>query len=228
MTNRSAEETRAHYIDEMGEELGSVFYQLYVEVVWLRSKWSEHQELFGAKPERIDLLNAVAPYFFRIVQDALLHDTMLGIARLTDPTRMGRNENLSLQKLAELVDDSDLTETLRVALDSLNEAVAPVRDWRNRRIAHCDFPHSANPDANPLLPMSRESISSAITEIERIVNLVSHHYCNSTIVFELVTIAGGANKLLYVLHDGLQAENEREKRLADGDWKAALDGPRDL
>ncbi len=49
--------------------------------------WAHYHELFGTKPSRIDLLNAVAPSFFRTVQDSLFEAVLLHLARLTDPAQ---------------------------------------------------------------------------------------------------------------------------------------------
>ena len=50
-------------------------------------------ELFGTKPERLDLLNRSAPGFFRIVQDTFLDDAFLHLSRSTEKPNFGKRKN---------------------------------------------------------------------------------------------------------------------------------------
>jgi len=89
MAHLTSEESLEKYINEMGQDLGSVFHALNDELAWLYMKWGEYLELFGTKPTRIDLVNQAAGPFFRVVQDTLWEDTLLSIARLIDPPKSG-------------------------------------------------------------------------------------------------------------------------------------------
>lgn len=46
MTHRTAEEAKIHYIEKMGDDLGTQFAALWQEVVRLHMKWGEYVELF--------------------------------------------------------------------------------------------------------------------------------------------------------------------------------------
>src|SRR5665811_1662354 len=91
----TAEEAKQHHIDVMGEDLGSLYHALWNELAWLYSKWGEYVELFGTEPSRIGLINSAAGRFFRMVQDSFWEDSLLHIARLTDPPRTAEKENLT-------------------------------------------------------------------------------------------------------------------------------------
>lgn len=67
---RSTEQMKMFCIEKMGPELGSVFNALRNELVWLHVKWHQYRELFGEKPERIDLMNDAAPLFFELSKTA--------------------------------------------------------------------------------------------------------------------------------------------------------------
>jgi AbiU2 len=97
------DEVRDEYIRRMGRPLGAVFSALTRELVWLHVKWGEYMELFGTSPERIELLNNAAPTFFGIVQNIMWEDSMRHIARLTDPPKSVRKENLTIKTLPDLV-----------------------------------------------------------------------------------------------------------------------------
>jgi hypothetical protein len=68
MTNRTAEEARDHYIETMGQVLGTQFAALWQEVASVNIKWSEYVALFATNPTRVEALNQAAPAFFRMIQ----------------------------------------------------------------------------------------------------------------------------------------------------------------
>ena len=71
----------------MGWELGELYAALWREVAGIHSKWAEYVVLYGTKESRVDLLNRAAPRFARLIQDTLWENTVLHIARLTDPPK---------------------------------------------------------------------------------------------------------------------------------------------
>jgi hypothetical protein len=104
MTTRTAEEAKAHYIEKMGEALGTQFVALWSEVEGLHVMWGEYVELF-TQPDSVDVLNQTAPGLFRIIQVVLWEYTLLQIARLTDPPDSGKDkENLTILNLPGLVE----------------------------------------------------------------------------------------------------------------------------
>ena len=60
----SSEELKLARAQAMGAELGARYNVLWTQVVWLNAKWTEFVALYADSPERIDLLNEAAPYFF--------------------------------------------------------------------------------------------------------------------------------------------------------------------
>jgi hypothetical protein len=142
MVNRTPAEVDNHYLVKMGEALGTQFYALWQEVVWLHWNWAEFVELFGTKPTRIELLNQAAPAFFRVVQDTLWEVTLLHIARLTDQSRSGgRNDraNLTIRNLPGLIHDPELKQVVSGLIETAVDKAGFCRDWRNRHIAHRDL-----------------------------------------------------------------------------------------
>src|SRR5690349_7121891 len=120
----------------MGAALGPVYYALYNEFVWLHVRSRQYLQLFGAAPERVDLLNQAAGLFFRVVEDSLWEDTLLHLSRMTDTAQMGKKANLTIQRLSPLITDQALASEIRTLVDSAVTKSAFARDWRNRRIAH--------------------------------------------------------------------------------------------
>ena len=183
-THRTAEEVKQHHLEVMGDDLGSLYHALWNELAWLYSKWEEYVELFGTKPSRIDLINSAAGHFFRIVQDSLWEDTLLHIARLTDPPKSAGKENLTIRRLPHLIEEQTLKGKVSELIDVAVEKAAFCRDWRNRHIAHKDLGLTLSAGAEPLKPASRAKVKEALGSISDVLNALSTHYMDSTTMFE--------------------------------------------
>ncbi len=212
----NAEESLKEYISLMGDSLGKLFHALWQEVAWLYMKWGEYMTLFGTKPSRIDLMNKVAPHFFRIVQDSLWEDTILHIARLTDPPQSMGKENLSIQRLPLLVADENLKQNLKDKIAIAITSSEFCRDWRNRRIAHKDLKLAIEDGITPLQPASREAIKKSLSSIADVLNLITLHYQNSTALFDQPGGYGGGEELLYCIDNGLKFDEGRRARIESG------------
>lgn len=227
-TTRTADKAKRTYIAVMGEPLGSIFHALWQEVAWLHRKWDEYVELYGTKSSRVDLLNKAAPTFFRIVQDVLWQETLLHIARLSDPPSSAGKPNLTIQRLPPLVADAEVAQRVKTLTEKAVEASAFCRDWRNRRIAHRDLNLALENGAIPLSPASREKVKLALNAFVDVLNAVTQHYMDSTSFFDVGGHAGGAASLIYVIDDGLRAEAERQARHHGGEVRAEDLRRRDL
>jgi hypothetical protein len=92
----------------------------------------------------VALMNSTAPQFFVLVQQLLVNNIILSIARLTDKPESGRKppqENLTLSRLVlELPDEKYLD--LRTRLDEqgrrIEEMSHPVRLYRHKVLVHAD------------------------------------------------------------------------------------------
>lgn len=227
--HRTAEEVKQHHVDILGEDLGNRYHALSNELAWLYSKWGEYEELFGKKPERIELINKAAGHFFRIVQDSLWEDALLHIARLTDPPKSAGKENLTIRKLPDLIEQASLREKVTELIEVSVKNADFCRDWRNRRIAHKDLGLALSIGAEPLKPASRAKVKEALNSISDVMNAISNHYMDSTTMYENVGGSpGGAVSLLYVLDDGLIAEKEKHERRKAGNYRLEDYQARDL
>lgn len=211
---------KKEYIVCMGEPLGKLFYALNQEVEWLYMKWYEYITLYGTEPSRIDLMNKVAPLFFRVVQDSLFEATLLHIARLTDPPKSAGKENLTVKRIPLLVSDQRLSGVLKSKIEVAVQKSEFCRDWRNRLIAHQDLKLAIEEEGiNLLPPANREMVQKALDSIADVLNTVIYHYKESEIGFGFAHGDGGGESLLCVINDGLRAEEERTKRIKNGDFR---------
>ena len=214
----TAEESRQECIRVMGDSLGELYHYLWQELVWLYSKWLEFVELYGSKPSRIDLMNETAPYFFRIVQDVLLEDVILGISRITDSPKSLGKDNLTIYKIPDLITDEKFKKKLSNLNEDVRQETSFCRDWRNRRLAHNDFLLTTNRETKELEFASHEKIKKALLSISKVLNEISLKYFRSTTAFEFNGgTLGNAVSLLYVIYDGLKANKERKNRMDKGE-----------
>lgn len=215
MSYRTPEEVEQQYVGAMGAELGRLFHKLTNECSWLHWKWGEYLILFGSKPERVDLLNAAAGAFFRIVQDCLWEDTLLHIARLTDPPKSAGKKNLTLQRLPTLVVPEVRGKVETLLQDCLAKSEF-ARDWRKRHIAHRDLQLALSENVRPLAHASRQTVHESIESIATLLNGVDSHYLHSEVAYEFTSQLPNAETLLYVLQEGVEAGRQRRKRLKSG------------
>lgn len=223
--NLDANQVEEEYTSVMGEELGPVFYHLWNECVWLNDKWSQYTILFGSSEDRVILLNRTAGHFFKVIQDSLWDDTLIHIARLTDPPKTGTKHNLTIQHLPDLV-TGDLSERIGSTIEGVLEKSQFARDWRNRRIAHKDLGLALNTGAAPLQPASRKAVSDALGALGELLNVVDSHYGGGETVFDWPMRTDNAESLLYTIRDGLKAQEEQFERLQSGNPLPGDQGPR--
>ena len=225
----TAYEVEQEHLRVMGAEMGPLFHRLYNECAWLQITWAQYVELFGTKPERIDLLNQAAGLFFRIVQDTLWENTLLSLTRLTDPPESGGKNNLTIRRLPTLLKEADREEKeVERLVSNANDATKFARDWRNRHIAHRDLSLSLGQGAEPLAPASRKQVKEAIDAVCNVIQRVYLIYLHSELRLGVMPPQlDGAESLVYVIRDGVEADEARRKRLLDGKpHPEDLDAPR--
>jgi len=222
MAHMTAEEARSARIQDLGAELGALFDTLTTELTWLHVRWAQYRELYGTRTERIDMLNQAAPYFFRIVEDALWQDTILNLCRLTDDRGRGKGARMSIHQLPRHVQNLGVRRELEGLVELAVLATSFARDWRNRKYAHLNLQLALQTGAEPLAHASRAFVETALSALDAVMNCVSERLRDITQSFTL-TPSSGALDLLYVLRDGLAVKAERAQRLSEGkpipsDW----------
>jgi hypothetical protein len=216
---RSAQEILEQCIQDMGTELGGVYNELSSEVSWAHAKWNQYRQLYARSPERIDLLNQAASHFFGVLQELLLEDVILHLARLTDTPQIGRRDNLTLLRLPALIPDAQLSAEVTNLLDSVLTACASIRLWRNRRLAHRDLAIAMASTTDPLPGISRADVEDALASMRAMLNRLAGHYWGSKTDYQCVITSGrDADSLVYYLQLGLRAEEQRQERLERGEF----------
>jgi hypothetical protein len=167
--------------------------RLREEIVSVRDARDQYLALFGHSAERVELLNVCARWFFGVIQRVLLRDILVGIARLTDPEKMGSHTNLVLRSLLSdprLSDQADLREGLESAIQEATDAAEPLRPHRHKYIAHLDHAVAMGDPDSPLPDLTRDGIDGAIGKIEAAYNFHSGHLEHSDVSFSVGTVRG--------------------------------------
>lgn len=209
---RTTQQVREHYLREMGTALGEQFDSLQNRTAWCFCKWEMYVELFGHSPERVEFLNRTAPGFFHAIQSALLDDTLMHIARLTDPAASAGKANLTIMSLPGLVDSVRDKGHVAPACRSAMSKADFCRELRNKVLAHNDLDVALGRSPRPLAAASRMKVWAALKSIAAVLNLVSNAYDCGTIAFEHVQqLPGGTAALLRFLKLGRAAYEEQLK-----------------
>jgi hypothetical protein len=211
----------------MGHPLGAQYSALWQEVAGIHLNWGEFVELYGTKPERLELINRAAGTFFRVVQDSLWEGTLLHLARLTDPSKSpGKDRlNLTIQNFPDLIDDEKTKQQVRELIGIAIEKTEFCRDWRNRHIAHRDLKLALDEPATPLAQADKAKVDAALKAIVDVMNMVDIYFTGSETDYGHWSPHNGAVGLFYVIDDGLKAEEQRMERLhkskpTEDDFKA--------
>lgn len=104
-------------------------YDLLVqEISDINAKWKIYKQIFYSSEENIKLLNEFAPICFEYIQRVLIDDILLSICRLTDPPKRGRNGNLSLLRMLNLLKaDASIHSNLILIYQAIENIVLLLR-----------------------------------------------------------------------------------------------------
>lgn len=201
MTEPSADGVRAEFVQAFPAGTGDLAHELWQSIAHLHLKWKDYRALFGTSPERIDLLNRVAPAFFGYLEPVMRHDVVLAITRLTDPAGSGIRVNASLARLLDVIEpqvDASTIEKWRIQLGELEVATEPLRAIRNRFLAHEDLATALNYHPQPLPGFSRADVESLLLRIRELFGSIEQQFRLSRTSHELI-IADAGDQLVAAL-----------------------------
>lgn len=216
MSVLSPKQVERRYKTSMGDELGSVFYRLHCDRASLHLKWKEYARLFGTDESRVELLNGVAPAFFRMVQDALWENVLLHLCRLTEAQGPpGKTARLTLRCFPSMVAETIRPDVNR-ALRKVTKSTVFAWDWRSRVIGHSNRQIALQEkDVRRLRKASRLAVQRAIGTIDGVLRVVERHYCGvSPDPFDVIGGPGDANSLLLVLRAHAKGRIESSRLLS--------------
>jgi hypothetical protein len=188
------------------------------EVINVHAYWNVYKQLFGKSEERVKLLNECAAEFFLIVQNALLTDVQLSLARLAQkPKTMGK-DNATLEKLLHEVNAlklPQLSSNLAKLFESYKSQCARITDRRNQEIAHASYEpllrrYGFAPGANIPGP-SRQEIENALQALRALMNFIDGHFSGEEVFYDEPNWPGDGDCLVGLLKQGMRYGELRSK-----------------
>ena len=113
---------------------------VYDETVWVNAYWKIFNQLFGGPQDQLDLLNRSAGFCFYVIKDALATDIQLTLCKLSDPAESSGKTNATAKHLRDEIKKlgSVVADGLDDSLETFTNACGPLRNARNKMIAHLD------------------------------------------------------------------------------------------
>jgi len=191
-------------IEKLSDYLGPVYTEIDQDVTRIHAYWKLILQLFGSQ-ESVDILNRSAGFAIRTIQNSLTDSVILRIAKLTDPAKTGRFENLSLSNLIDDLPseptDAVLRDHLATKLASIKTVVDGMRTIRNKRIAHRDHASAIKP-AEKILGVPRSVFDKSIRLIREFMHEIQRHYGFEGTPYDLVELGRDGDSLLFYLQCG--------------------------
>ncbi|MFI5251455.1 MAG: hypothetical protein ACHQQQ_03390 [Bacteroidota bacterium] len=186
---------------KMTPELQSEYTTLLQQTMVIRGKWKIFVQLYGTDNERVDLMNETAPTFFSILQGLLINDIILGFSRLTDSSRINKNNNMTLERLQNSIRNlgyDELSKSMAKKLEDLKKDIKGVRLIRDKKIAHNDYNTVLNDNASILPSVTFREIETMFRQIDDILDEVSLAF-GETLSYKDVFMAGDGNAIIHFL-----------------------------
>jgi hypothetical protein len=179
----------------MPQTVAEVYRPLWQELVNVHVAWRLFRQLFGTDEARVELLNRYAGGLFGPLYWIMYDDMIVSLFRLSDPMKTGKFENLSFDRLAEVVNTLDpaLGNTLKGRSAPIDNLLAPFADWRDKRAAHNDLATAKARylGSSSLQGPSRGTLEEILAEARALMNQVAVHYQEGETCFEEPIIDGG-------------------------------------
>ena len=126
-----------HFDSVFGPRLGEIYSRLFQDMSLIYKKWVVIKQIY-ASIELFAKLDPDSKQFVWLLLNILGDDLTLHLARLTDKSRMGSSENLSLLTIVDLLDHPTAKSTIPALIDDAKNKAEKARVWRNKSIAHKD------------------------------------------------------------------------------------------
>ena len=183
------------YEDKLGRKFSMVYDRLQNDSASALTKYNELQELFGTA-EQVRLLKAIGGRFFWGIQQMSWSDLMLRLTKLTDPPKSAGKDNLTIQILPDLCEESSLREEVGGLVQEAVDAAAFARDWRNRHISHSDLAQAIAASPEPLAKANLRKVKAALDAVHAVLNSISVRLLDAGMQNMVVDTAPGASAFL--------------------------------
>ncbi len=210
-------EGAAMSLPPMSSALADELNELIPELYWAELMFAEYRMLYGKDEERIGFLNAVAPRFFGVSERLMWAQILLQLTKLTAKKKALGHDNLTIQRLPDLVYPSirwPVANAAQVAIDAAKFADDPC----NKLYAHLDLTTSLTAVV-PFDLGSRQQVREALEALWSAINAVSTR-CGDGVehMANFDHGDGSAEDLIEVLRLGMTAMESRRQNLSEPRW----------
>ncbi len=206
--HNNADEILKAKIDQMGEELGRLHFELWGQLVWLFAIWQTYKDLYEKSEDQIALLNSAAPRFFFYNQGAMMDSVLLHICRITDPANSKSGENLTIRRIPELVEEENKRKEIEDLIQQVIEESQFARRLRNKKIAHLDLNVARGKVAVPLEMVTRENIEKTLDTMAIVLKTTEIAYGGNTVLYSMSSGFSDADSLVHWVKRGLKARQD--------------------
>jgi hypothetical protein len=163
-------------------------------------EFCEYRDLFY-ESDSVDTLNATAPYFFSIVQRALISSIFTTIRGLCDPAMTGKKENISFAGLAARLHAGSHPrgDLFKALSDDYCRSAKPVCTVVSKRIAHQDVEHIIGADSTKSFGVHGDELEKLIKDAAQALDFAS----NTTTIYPLGPHLNGASEVVRRLRIGV-------------------------
>ena len=136
----------------------------------------------------------------------MLSDILLSIARLTDPPKSFKQENLSFENLIQEMPDSSLRMEVVNVLSQIKGKTKDIKTWRDKKLSHNDLQKALGSFSLP--PIQKKDLTDALELIPRIMNLIHRYFTNTTVMYEMCVTSNDGDALIFYLEYALDVWKE--------------------
>lgn len=177
------------------------------ETMHVHAKWLIYRQLFGTSADRYDLLMRAASRAFSMIEQAMLDDVQLTVAKLVDRSKNTATLH-ALQKILHARDDpSWVRSDLAPKIAALGEKCAAVTARRNDWIAHFGAAAVAGEPLAPRMNPARQEIEDALAALRNAMNAVHQRYRGNPTAYEHTYLVEDGDALIEVVRRGLLVED---------------------
>ena len=165
------DETRRNFEQDMGSELGSLYWVLWNDWANARLRYEELTHLFNEM--ELGPWNVIGGKFLWDLQEVFKDDMILRICRMTDSASVGpedrRKENASIEQLPARVFD---------LIKEARKAAKFAHKLRNRRIAHRDLVSAKHASTESHVSTLLPKMENALDAIQAVLGEINEGMAN--------------------------------------------------
>ncbi len=198
------EEFEDYLKTQLGNERGSLFFRLKMEVNTAYDKWVVLKDFM--EHSTIIALSTALP-FFHLTEATYWSSLLMDITRLTEKSRKGKND--SIFSLSRHLDEPDSTVVHNWAMVAKKKA-APLWEVRNKRIAHSDNAVATGKRALSVTEIDITDLRNALDSIAEALEVFYFRIMKPDSPISVIRtrgwhtsfIEGSVNKLNYLMVNG--------------------------